>query len=144
MGNKWYSRPVMLVTDIDRSVDFYVKQFGFTENWRFEPEPGKAGVAQVSRPGLELILEADQRWPDKIGKALMFISLDGDVLNALRAELEERGMEIIEGVWGYRVMIVADPDGNQFYFAYDEGLKVEGTLKRSKSSSAAGRPDQSS
>lgn len=134
MGNKWYSRPVMLVTDIDRSVDFYVKQFGFTENWRFEPEPGKAGVAQVSRPGLELILEADQRWPDKIGKALMFISLDGDVLNALRAELEERGVEIMEGVWGYRVMIVADPDGNQFYFAYDEDLKVEGTLKRSKSS----------
>src|SRR5215510_8902888 len=33
MSNEWYSRPVLFVSDIDRSVDFYVKQFGFTENW---------------------------------------------------------------------------------------------------------------
>jgi catechol 2,3-dioxygenase-like lactoylglutathione lyase family enzyme len=131
MSNKWYTRPVLLVTDIDRSVDFYVNQLGFKENWRFEPEPGKASVAQVSRPGLELILEADQQWPDKIGKSLMFISLDAKVLDALRTELEGRGVNVKDGVWGYHVMIIKDPDGHEFYFAYDDGLKVEGTLKRS-------------
>jgi len=32
MSNEWYARPVLFVTDIDRSVDFYVKQLGFTQN----------------------------------------------------------------------------------------------------------------
>ena len=101
--SKWYSRPVLFVSDIDRSVDFYVKQFGFTENWRFESAEGKASVAQVARPGIELILTAES--PEKMGKGLMFISLDGDdVVDALRAELERRGVDVKEGVWGYRVM----------------------------------------
>jgi hypothetical protein len=30
MSNEWFARPVLFVTDIDRSVDFYVKQLGFT------------------------------------------------------------------------------------------------------------------
>jgi catechol 2,3-dioxygenase-like lactoylglutathione lyase family enzyme len=128
MSNKWYSRPVLFVSDIDRSVDFYVKQFGFTENWRFESAGGKASVAQVARPGIELILTAES--PEKMGKGLMFISLDGDdVVDALRAELEGRGVDVKERVWGYRVMVIMDPDGNEFYFCY-EGLQAKGTLKR--------------
>ena len=51
MSNKWYARPVLFVADIDRSVDFYVKQLGFTQAWRYEEE-GKAFVAQVDRRGL--------------------------------------------------------------------------------------------
>jgi hypothetical protein len=27
----WFARPVLFVADIDRSVDFYVKQLGFTQ-----------------------------------------------------------------------------------------------------------------
>jgi hypothetical protein len=42
----------------------------------------------------------------------MFISLNEAVLNALRAELEERGVDVKDGHWGYRVMVVTDPDGN--------------------------------
>jgi catechol 2,3-dioxygenase-like lactoylglutathione lyase family enzyme len=113
---------------MDRSLDFYVKQFGFIENWRFEPEGGKASVAQIARPGLELILAAES--PEKMGKGLMFISLDGDdAVDALRAELEGRGVDVKEGIWGYRVMVVRDPDGNEFYFCY-EGFQVKGTVKR--------------
>jgi catechol 2,3-dioxygenase-like lactoylglutathione lyase family enzyme len=127
MSNAWYSRPVLFVADIDRAVDFYVKQFGFTQKWRFEGEDGTAGVAQVARPGCELILEAES--PGKTGKGLMFISLDAEVLNGLRAELEGRGVDVKDGHWGYRVMVIADPDGNEFYFPY-EGLEAKGTLKK--------------
>ena len=127
MSNAWYSRPVLFVADIDRSVDFYVKQLGFTQKWRFEGEDGKAGVAQVARPGCELILEAES--PDKTGKGLMFISLDAELLNGLRAELEGRGVDVKDGHWGYRLMVIEDPDGNEFYFPY-EGLEAKGTLKR--------------
>jgi len=60
----------------------------------------------------------------------MFISLDGDdVVDALRAELEGRGVDVKERVWGYRVMVIMDPDGNEFYFCY-EGLQAQVTVKR--------------
>jgi catechol 2,3-dioxygenase-like lactoylglutathione lyase family enzyme len=115
MSDKWYARPVLFVADIDRSVDFYVKQLGFTQSWRYGEE-GKAWVAQVDRRGCELILSS--QWPDKVGKGLMFISLDVGVLDALRAELEGRGVDVKDGQWGYRLMVVADPDGNELYFPY--------------------------
>ena len=119
MGNEWFARPVLFVTDIDRSVDFYVKQLGFTQPWRYGEE-GKACVAQVERQGCELILSS--QWPDKVGQGLMFISLDVAVLNALRAELEGRGVDVKDGQWGYRLMVIADPDGNELYFPYPASL----------------------
>ncbi|HEY3742017.1 MAG TPA: glyoxalase superfamily protein [Bryobacteraceae bacterium] len=115
MSKEWYSRPVLFVTDIEKSVDFYVQQLKFKQSWRFE-EDGKAYVAQVAREGCELILSS--QWPNKAGNGLMFISLDLDVLDALRAELEQRGVDVKDGQWGYRLMVVADPDGNELYFPY--------------------------
>jgi catechol 2,3-dioxygenase-like lactoylglutathione lyase family enzyme len=106
MSNEWFARPVLFVTDIDRSVDFYVKQLGFTQPWRYEEE-GRASVSQVDRQGCELILSS--QWPDKVGKGLMFISLNVGVLDALRAELEGRGVDVKDGQWGYRLMVIADP-----------------------------------
>ena len=119
MSNEWFARPVLFVADIGRSVDFYVKQLGFTQPWRYEEE-GKAWVAQVDRQGCELILSS--QWPDKVGKGLMFISLDVGVLDALRAELEGRGVDVKDGQWGYRLMVIADPDGNELYFPYPASL----------------------
>jgi catechol 2,3-dioxygenase-like lactoylglutathione lyase family enzyme len=119
MSNEWFARPVLFVADIVRSVDFYVEQLGFTQSWRYEEE-GKASVAQVDRQGCALILSS--QWPDKVGKGLMFISLDPGVLDALRAELEARGVDVKDGQWGYRLMVVADPDGNQLYFPYPASL----------------------
>ena len=115
MSDRWFARPVLFVADIDRSVDFYVKRLGFTQSWRYEDE-GKASVAQVDRQGCELILSS--QWPGKVGKGLIFISLDASVLNALRAELEGRGVDVKDGEWGYRLMVVVDPDGNELYFPY--------------------------
>jgi hypothetical protein len=79
-----------------RSVDFYVEQLGFRQSWRYE-EKGKAWVAQVDRQGCALILSS--QWPDKVGKGLMFISLDVGLLDALRAELEGRGVDVMDGQW---------------------------------------------
>jgi len=126
MSDKWYTRPVLFVADIDRTVDFYVKQLGFTQAWRYEDE-GKAYVAQVDRHGCELIFSS--QWPGKVGKGLMFISLDPGVLDALRANLEGRGVEVKDGEWGYRLMVIADPDGNELYFPYPRSLATESLTK---------------
>jgi catechol 2,3-dioxygenase-like lactoylglutathione lyase family enzyme len=113
--SEWYARPVLFVADINRSVEFYVNQLGFTQRWRHE-EQGQALVAQVDRGGCELILSS--QWPDKVGSALMFISLDVDVLEAVRAELEGKGVNVQDGRWGYPLMGVRDLDGNELYFPY--------------------------
>lgn len=39
-------------------------------------------------------------------------------VNALRAELEARDLAVREGSWGYRLLVVDDPDGNQLFFNY--------------------------
>jgi catechol 2,3-dioxygenase-like lactoylglutathione lyase family enzyme len=126
MGNEWYSRPVLFVSDVNRSVDFYEKQLGFRQHWRAvdDEDPEKAWVAQVDRPGCELILSA--QWPNKVGKGLMFISLDLNDLIALRADLEVRGLDVKETQWGYRTMVITDPDGNQFFFPYEQATQPEG------------------
>ena len=111
----WFARPVLFVSDIDRSVDFYVRQLGFVQSWRYEEE-GKAFVAQVERQSCALILSS--QWPDKVGRGLIFISLDIDMLHALRSELERKGMDVKDGYWGYKLMIVHDLDGNELYFNY--------------------------
>jgi catechol 2,3-dioxygenase-like lactoylglutathione lyase family enzyme len=120
----WFARAVLHVTDVEASLRFYIDRLGFTSPWRYD-EDGKAHVTQVDRQGCSLIL-ADT-WPQKIGKSLMFISLNVEpespeavaaAIDALRAEFEAKGVPVKEGSWGYRLLVVDDPDGNQLFFNY--------------------------
>ena len=120
----WFARPILNVADVEASLSFYVNQLGFTSPWRYD-EDGKAHVAEVDRQGCALILA--RTWPEKIGKAQVFISLNVEpptneaataALDALRAELEGKGVVVKDGSWGYRLLVVADPDGNQLLFNY--------------------------
>ena len=120
----WFARPVLHVTDVEASLRFYVDRLGFTSPWCYR-EDGKAHVAQVDRQGCALILA--NTWPEKVGKGLMFISLNVKpetreavtaAVDALRAELEGRDVQVKEGSWGYRLLVVDDPDGNQLFFNY--------------------------
>jgi catechol 2,3-dioxygenase-like lactoylglutathione lyase family enzyme len=117
----WFARPVLHVTDIETSLRFYVDRLGFTCPWRFDEH----GVAQVNRQGCALILA--ETWPEKIGKGLMFISLNVEpatpegaiaALDALRAELDAKGVSVKDGSWGYQLLVIDDPDGNQLFFNY--------------------------
>jgi len=120
----WFARPVLHVKDVAASLRFYMDRLGFTCPWRFD-EDGKVFVAQVDRQGCALILS--QQWPEKVGKGLMFISLNVEphsheaavaALDDLRAELEAKGAPVKDGSWGYRLLVVDDPDGNQLFFNY--------------------------
>ena len=57
----------------------------------------------------------------------MFISLNVEpatreaaaaAVDVLRAELEAKGVLVTEGSWGYRLLVIDDPDGNQLLFNY--------------------------
>lgn len=117
----WFARPILHVSDTALSLSFYVDSLGFTCPWRFDED----GVAQVDRQGCALILA--NTWPEKIGKGVIFISLNVEpatregaiaALDALRSELEAKGVPVKEGSWGYRLLVVDDPDGNQLLFNY--------------------------
>jgi uncharacterized glyoxalase superfamily protein PhnB len=119
----WFARPVLHVTNVESSLRFYVNRLGFTCPWRYD-EDGKVHVAQVDRQGSALIL-AD-RWPEKIGKGLMFISLNVEpesaiaALDALRTELEAKGVPVKEGSWGYRLLVVDDSRQESTLFQLSE------------------------
>jgi catechol 2,3-dioxygenase-like lactoylglutathione lyase family enzyme len=121
---EWFARPVLHVSSVEDSLRFYVDRLGFTVPWRYE-EDGRARVAEVDRSSCAIIL-SDQ-WPAKVGKGLMFISLNVEpatreaeiaAIDALRAELEARGVPVKDGRWGYRLLVVEDLDGNQLFFPY--------------------------
>jgi len=121
---EWFARAVLHVSEVEASVRFYVDQLGFTSPWSYA-EDDKSHVAQVERQGCALIL-ADT-WPEKIGKSVVFVSLNVEpsthqaatvALDALRAELEAKAVPVREGSWGYRLLVVDDPDHNQLLFNY--------------------------
>ena len=133
----WFARPVLHVSSVKVSLPFYVSRLGFTVSWRHEQEDGRVRVAQVDRGNCALIL-SDQ-WPEKVGKGLMFISLNVEpetreaevaALDMLRAEFEASGVAIKDSHWGYRVLVVEDPDGNQLFFPYpsEPQARLEGLI----------------
>ena len=132
----WFARAVLHVSNLEASLRFYADRLGFTVSWRVEWD-GRAHVAEVDRQNCALIL-SDQ-WPEKVGKGLMFISLNVEpatheaevaAVDAVRAELETRGVPVKDGRWGYRLLVVEDPDGNQLFFPYpnEPGIKPEGLV----------------
>jgi catechol 2,3-dioxygenase-like lactoylglutathione lyase family enzyme len=120
----WFARPIINVSDVEASLRFYIDRLGFASPWCFD-EDGKPFVAQVDRQGCALILA--KNWPEKVGKGLMFISLNVEpetpeaaaaAVDALRAEFSAKGVAVKDGRWGYRLLVVDDPDGNQLFFNY--------------------------
>jgi catechol 2,3-dioxygenase-like lactoylglutathione lyase family enzyme len=136
----WFARSVLHVKNVDASLRFYVDLLGFTSPWRYDEE-GRARVAQVERQGCALIL-ANNLAEEKIGKGVIFISLNVEpatpevavaALDALRAELEAKGIAVKEGSWGYRLLVVDDLDGNRLLFNYPGeavSAKIAGRAKR--------------
>ena len=122
----WFARPVLHVADVEASLRYYTASLGFTPAWRHEEE-GRPIVAQVDRDGCSLIIAST--WQDKAGKGTMFVSLDPKpwskeaqalALDALRAEFAAAGARVRDGQWGYRVVVIEDPDGNELLFNYTD------------------------
>jgi catechol 2,3-dioxygenase-like lactoylglutathione lyase family enzyme len=112
--HKWYPRPVFFVADIERSIHFYVDMLGFHKKWH-EAE-GTGTVCQVDRSDCEIILS---QHPTRRDKARLFIELTPDGLAELRSELAERSVPHKQSWWGYDVIQVDDPDGNELLFPYE-------------------------
>lgn len=110
----WASSTLVFVRDVDVAIRFYVDALGFRLNMRHE-EGGHALVAGVSHgDGCALLLTS--QWPERIGTAILYAAFGPEDFARLRADLQKKGVATKEGWWGQPLLIVEDPDGNQFYF----------------------------
>jgi catechol 2,3-dioxygenase-like lactoylglutathione lyase family enzyme len=90
---------------------FYTEKLGFDTRWHEGDGTGK--VCQVNRGECDIILCEDAARSDR---GRLFVELTRDGLNELRRELEERSVSIEKAWWGYDVIRIADPDGNELLF----------------------------
>ncbi len=109
--HKWYSRPVFFVADVHRALRFYTELLGFEKAWH--EGDGKGGVCQVNRSECEIILCED---PDRKDRGRLFVELTQDGRAQLRRELVERSIPSKKSWWGYDVIQIDDPDGNELLF----------------------------
>lgn len=107
----WYTRPVLFVADVNRTARFYVEVLGFRKKWH--ESDGAGTVCQVDRSDCEIILCEDHSRADR---ARLFIELDREELAQLRRELLERSVSNKVTTWGYEIIQIDDPDGNQLFF----------------------------
>jgi catechol 2,3-dioxygenase-like lactoylglutathione lyase family enzyme len=110
-AHRWYTRPVFFVADVDRALRFYIDRLGFDKSWHEGDGAGK--VCQVNRAECEIILCEDAERTDK---ARLFVELTPDGLTELRREIAERSIPSEKSWWGYDVIKVVDPDGNELLF----------------------------
>src|SRR3984893_12922352 len=109
--HRWYTRPVLFVADVHRALRFYIDLLGFEKSWH--EGDGAGGVCQVNRAGCEIILCEDAT---RSGKARLFVELTVAGLTALRGEIVERSVPSEKSWWGYDVIKIVDPDGNELLF----------------------------
>jgi catechol 2,3-dioxygenase-like lactoylglutathione lyase family enzyme len=104
---RWYPRPVFFVADVNRALAFYIDSLGFEKAWH------KDTVCQVNRSDCEIILCQDGTRRDK---SRLFVELTQDGMTELRREIIERSVPSKSAWWGYDVVQIDDPDGNELLF----------------------------
>jgi catechol 2,3-dioxygenase-like lactoylglutathione lyase family enzyme len=115
IAHQWYARPVLFVSDVQGALRFYIDKLGFKKKWH--TADGEGTVCQVDRGGCEIILCQD---PARQDKGRLFVELNRDGIDELRREISERSLPIQKAWWGYDVIRIADPDGNELLFPLDE------------------------
>jgi catechol 2,3-dioxygenase-like lactoylglutathione lyase family enzyme len=113
--HRWYTRPVLFVADLNRALHFYIHMLGFEKRWH--AADGAGNVCQVNRGQCEIILCEDAMRTDK---ARLFVELTADGLKELRREIDQRSVPCKSSWWGYDVLQIDDPDGNELLFPTSE------------------------
>ena len=109
--------PILAVSDITASVDFYVNKLGWNKLFAMPGDDGKDSFVMVSlREGVMYGLSAlDAPSPKGQGVVLMTYVADDADIDSYYGECKGRGatiaMEIKDEYWGDRCFGVTDPDG---------------------------------
>ena len=114
---RWYARPVLFVSDVRAAIEFYVGRLGFEKKWH--EADGEGTVCQVDRGGCEIILCEDAERDDR---GRLFLELSREAVDQLLGEVERRGVPTRKAWWGYDVLQIRDPDGNELLICLENLL----------------------
>ena len=121
MSDEFYTRPMLRVQDVGRSITYYCEKLGFRKSWVSGDE--NPTIAQVDRNGLDVMLCSESIAPRAGVPSVLSMSLhEPGKLGALYQELQDRGAEIscapFEVLWqeGVHQFDVQDLDGNVLIF----------------------------
>jgi catechol 2,3-dioxygenase-like lactoylglutathione lyase family enzyme len=101
------------VSDVDRSIDFYVEKAGFKLDHDHTPTD-EIRFVQLTPPGSPASISIGRGLPNSDPGSVKGLQLVVDDIDATRAELAARGVDVgdIEDLpWG-RFAYFNDPDGN--------------------------------
>ena len=113
----WYSRPVFRVSDLERALSFYLDTLAFTKKWH--EADGKGTVCQVDRGGCEIILCQDATRNDR---SRLFLELSRKAVDQLLDEIAKNSVPAKKSWWGYDVLQIEDPDGNELFICLENLL----------------------
>jgi len=109
---------VLTVSDVGRSLQFFLDRLGFLEHFRMG-DPISYAIAE--RDAVSVQLMPASRSPESLGRSTIYVfALD---IDELHDELRGRGCEIevapVDLFYGMREMSVRDPDGNRITFGQE-------------------------
>lgn len=113
----WYARPIFFVTNIERAATFYTDKLGFVKKWH--EADGKGTVCQVDRNDCEIILCEDTARKDR---GRLFLELSRTAVDQVLTEVKERSIPTERKWWGYEVLSIKDPDGNELLICLENLL----------------------
>lgn len=107
------------VTDVDRAKAFYAEKVGFHADHDYQVSEGLRFV-QLTPPGSACSIAIGEGITDAVPGSVRGLQLVVADINAARADLVERGVEVSEVEhfpWGEFVFF-SDPDGNRWSVQY--------------------------
>ena len=113
--------PLLTVTDIERSVAFYVDRLGFQVREKWEPD-GRLSWCWLERDAIAVMLQQhcfDEDGPaEGRGRGIILYCICEDA-DALHADLTQRGLTLPPpqvAFYGMKQLYVDDPDGYHLCF----------------------------
>jgi len=102
-------------SDVDRSKEFYVDRVGFGLDHDVSPGNGMR-IVQLTPPGSACSVVVGVGIGDPGAGPVKGLHLVVDDIEATRAELRERGVEVsgVDDMGGVKYAYFADPDGNSW------------------------------
>ena len=116
------------VSDATRAIDYYCDAFGADEKFRLVEPSGRVGHAELDLGGTTVMLsdeypEAGIQGPEAIGGTSVTIHLHVDDADAVLAQAEKAGGEIIrppaDQFYGERSGTVRDPFGHEWNIGHE-------------------------
>ena len=121
--------PVLPVSDIDETADYYVNTLNFQENFRQRSPEGKSTDSQLAFEGSTLMLNLNpEKSNDEGGGVYFWVRMYEENINDYYDRLVKAGVKIVDPLkdqfWGDRSFTIKDC--NNYFIAFNQMISKAG------------------